>query len=710
MATWTKTGKTFERQHSAADRFLDIMASRWVGFLVLVVVLGVAAISYGLISQGQTSARQAQSLFEGPTVRENAHAISDIYRLQFAANQIASTGSRNEQTVSDFLAALDFLYVRAENLGRSLMLVDYREDSARALSSMHRMIEISDSAITNGFADLGTFQSQLTEAARSAQSELVQYMNALHIDQQGALTNAVSSLEALTRLHFLFLLAMLIFSVSLLFLLRREVLIRKDWSEAEARVTYIAYHDDLTGLGNRATFHERALDFFDRAKTSELRNRSLIVLDLDDFKEINDAFGHPVGDAVLCHIAEILKAVAEKHDAIPVRVAGDEFAMFLKTGKSLEIRRIADDIINEVRKPLSLQDNVIMPHLSIGGVAARDLDDSQPITLESMSRAADYALYAAKRSPGRNNVRLFDDALATQLRQRRERLKALETAIETDAIEVWLQPQVDLFTLELSGFEALARWTHNGVFVPPDEFVAIAEDNGLIADLDAMMLRRATQAMADWNTRHGAEVAISVNVSASNIGSPRLMSAISTALGLSKLPPQLLTLELTETVEVRDWKQVVDKMTRIRALGCKLSIDDFGSGYSSLGYLRKMPAHELKIDRSLVTGIESSEEGRSIVSSVVDIAHSLRFVTVVEGIETIEQARIARHLGCTHAQGYLFGKPLPHQKVPAPDKVLPDPIMAEMKRTASGDALLSKDPLLAEGSPLSGTDIRRVAN
>lgn len=677
-----------KRSETRLDLFLDLMSSRWASGLAMILVVLVSFASYGFVRKGEVSAQQAQALFDGPTVRQTAHAVSDIYRLRIALENAVAQGGFSPETRADFLLALDYLYVRADNYARSLGRVPTRADSAKALQAINDIVVLSDTAAASGFPDVDQLAEQVDGAGGAAQSALMQYMNALHVEQQDALNGTVVSLAGLTRLHSMFLALMLVFAVGILTLLRREVLNRHKRSEAEARVSFLAYHDELTGLGNRARFSQEAGAFFTTPDDGKGYSGALAYIDIDEFKEINDVFGHPVGDAVLCQVADRIRMVSEKHDALAVRIAGDEFAVLLKSGLPKDMRAFGTELLAAVAEPVSVHGNVIVPELSIGIASAGEVAKTSDVSLDSMSRSADYALYAAKRIVGRSNLQLFDEALSRQLTLRRARLKALEEALINEELDVWLQPQINLETLELAGFEALARWTHDGEMVRPDEFIALAEESGLIVTLDSYMLRCATRAMAEWNDRHGVQIPVSVNISAVHLGSRRLLGTISEALRGAGLPPQLLTVELTETVEVSDWGPVVEKLVSIRDLGCRLSIDDFGSGYSSLGYLRKMPAHELKIDRSLVIGIESSSEGRSIVSSVVDIAHSLNFTTVIEGIETVEQALIARKLGCTTAQGYLFCRPMPYRELPGPGEFVP----AHVRAGLTDDTAMSNKP------------------
>ena len=348
---------------SRIDLFLDMMASRWASALALVLVATVSVASFGFVRQGENSAQQAKALFDGPTVRQTAHAVADIYRLRFALEYAAAQGGFSPESRSNFLLALDYLFVRAENYARSLSRVAPRADSARALEAINNIVTMSDTAAAHGFPDVGGLSSEVEKAASTAQSLLMQYMNALHVEQQAALNGTVLSLSSLTRLHSMFLGAMLCFAVGILSLLRREVLNRHRRSEAEARVSYLAYHDELTGLGNRAQYSQEAAACFSVGKDGTMPAGALAYIDVDEFKEINDVYGHPIGDEVLCQIADRIREVSERHGGSPVRIAGDEFAVLLTSGRQQDMRAFGDALLNVVGEPVFVQGNVIVPEL-----------------------------------------------------------------------------------------------------------------------------------------------------------------------------------------------------------------------------------------------------------------------------------------------------------------------------------------------------------
>ena len=238
-------------------------------------------------------------------------------------------------------------------------------------------------------------------------------------------------------------------------------------------------------------------------------------------------------------------------------------------------------------------------------------------------------------------------------------LDELPKAIEGGDLDVFLQPKVDLRTRAPYGFEALVRWRRNGQLIPPVEFIEVAEEGGHIKALDLSMIASASRLVADWNRRHGSEFSLSVNISALHLLDDRDTEAVIEAIEALTLPRALLTIEITETVELADWRRVSHAIERLRQTGCRISIDDFGTGYSSLAYLRAIPADELKIDKSLVSEIETSAESQFILDAVIDLARSLDMTVIVEGIERESQIDILRDLGCQRGQGFLYGRPQP---------------------------------------------------
>lgn len=647
----------------AVSRLLDGLASK-VGVTLLVslfAMLSVTSISY--VNRTTDLLDEAQRIVDGPSIRNGAISVSDLYRVTSLANLAAVEGGFDAELLQEFEVALDILFVRTEYLQQIMSETDLPPKGRRALERLWGVIDLADSALAAGVTDARAFAEDLDAAAADAHSSLIQYLENQHTDQAYAFSGTAETLADLTRRYIGFVVLNLIVAVTALFLLRREVVARRLRSAAESRVAFLAYHDSLTGLHNRAWFTDRMEEIFDSEGVARplghRRRWSLLAIDLDEFKQINDLYGHQAGDKVLCHISEAMRRTSADQGGFTARLAGDEFAMLLPLSSPGALRRFGARLIAEVTQPVIHGGNRIVPRISVGVASAAKLAETGRLTSARLNRAADFALYTAKEETGQSALRLFDDAMARTLRQRRARLDALEQAIRDENLEVWLQPKVVLATGAHVGFEALVRWRHDGDLIMPLEFITLAEESGLIIEIDRFMLRAATKAVAEWNARHGKSVSVSVNLSGRHISSPDLEAHVASAIGASGLRPEQLTLELTESVEVRDWSSVSTKLNRLRKLGCRLSLDDFGTGYSSLGYLRQMPADELKLDKSFVVDLVSSAEAREIVASVVDIARTLDLGVVIEGIETVEQARIAEDLGCAVGQGYFFGRPVP---------------------------------------------------
>ena len=393
----------------------------------------------------------------------------------------------------------------------------------------------------------------------------------------------------------------------------------------------------------------------------EGRPLALLNVDLDDFKLINDTYGHAAGDAVLCHVGSRLMSFARDLDGFAARLGGDEFALVVPNDEIEFLTALCQEIIDTVAEPYWFEGECFTVGVSIGLATTTQVETTGTTTLDHLSRVTDFALYTSKAG-GRRRYTVYDQEIEIKFWQRRALIEELPKAIEGGNLEVHLQPKVTLLDTRVYGFEALVRWRRNGQLVPPGEFINIAEESGLILDIDHFVLCRATKLIAEWNARNGTAFSVSVNLSALHFASPRIGHWVEQALWNAKLPSQLLTLEVTETTEMRDWKQARTVLEDIKSTGCKIAIDDFGTGFSSLAYLRTMNAHELKIDRSLVMELEQSDKARLLLSSVLEIARNLELEVTIEGIENSAQAQIVSDMGALNAQGFLFGRPMPPEE------------------------------------------------
>ena len=429
--------------------------------------------------------------------------------------------------------------------------------------------------------------------------------------------------------------------------LRREIAARRD---AEVNAQSIARRDALTGLPNRRML----LETLAAAHARDVGG-AVLLMDLDRFKPVNDAYGHAAGDAVLCEIADRLRSALPR-DAVAARLGGDEFAAFLpgETGGEA-LMRLAQQIVHRLSEPVSWAGT----HVDVGatiGVALMPQNGDDP---ETLLRSADIAMYRGKRE-GRGTYRFFEQAMDEELKARVELECALRAAITTGEIKPHYQPLVALPQNTLLGFEVLARWYHptRGV-ITPAVFIPIAEDTGLIGDLCFALLRQACMDAKAWPHHLKLAINISPVQFKDRLLAPRLLS-IAFETGFS---PSRLEVEITESSLTSDLDVARTTLSVLQAAGVSVALDDFGTGYSSLYHLREMRFDKIKIDRSFVQSLGDNEESAKIIGAILGLGRSLGIMTTAEGIENqVNSARLSA-MGCQTGQGYLFGKALPAQEI-----------------------------------------------
>lgn len=422
--------------------------------------------------------------------------------------------------------------------------------------------------------------------------------------------------------------------------------------KAEARVAHMARHDSLTDLPNRTLFREKMSEGLSQvAITGD--TMAVLCFDLDNFKTVNDRLGHAAGDGLLRWVAARLKENGGEHDTV-ARLGGDEFAVLQRGPQPQSAERLARRLVEIIGHPPPLESQSIHVGVSVGIAIAPD----HGLDADELMKCADLALYQAK-ARGRGAYQLFEPEMEEQARSRHALEQDLRGALEANQFHLVFQPQVRLDTTELTGFEALLRWKHpTRGFVSPAEFIPIAEENGLIVPIGEWVLRTACATAASW-----PDLAIAVNLSPVQFRSRGLVAMVTSALAEAGLPPQRLELEVTETALLDDSEATINILHQLRALGVRVSLDDFGVGYSSLSYLRKFPFDRIKIDRSFVGTLGESPESIAIVRTIASLGAVLGVETTAEGVETVEQLDFVRACGCTAVQGYYFGKPCPAAEV-----------------------------------------------
>ncbi|HTJ39126.1 MAG TPA: EAL domain-containing protein, partial [Dactylosporangium sp.] len=431
-----------------------------------------------------------------------------------------------------------------------------------------------------------------------------------------------------------------------------------------ARLSHEAHHDTLTGLPNRHLLQQELESAIHAVRIGASVGCAVMISDLNGFKEVNDTLGHQHGDQLLRDVARKFVEVATGADgharALVARLGGDEFAVLLTdVSDPDEAAALAEAMVGSLSEPMQL-DGVSVEVSASMGVALAPLHGED---VSGLLKRADVAMYAAKANGG--GVRLYDEGLHEAANPSRLALVGeLRSAIKDGGIEAWVQPKASLIDGSIVGVEALARWRHLDGVRGPQEFLPVAEANGMIGALTEAMLDSALSSCAAW-LRRGIHAGIAVNVSPRSLKDSAFAETISAVLARHEVPAHMLTLEITETSLMADSPQAIDLLVRLNALGVRLSIDDFGTGYSSLAYLRRLPVNEVKIDREFTSRINSDPRVLMIVRSVADLARNMGMVTVAEGVEDQQIFTTLQELGIGQAQGYHLSKPMPAAEFPA---------------------------------------------
>ncbi|MDZ8089591.1 MAG: EAL domain-containing protein [Nostoc sp. DedQUE12b] len=450
-----------------------------------------------------------------------------------------------------------------------------------------------------------------------------------------------------------------------------------DRKQAQEMIIHNALHDPLTDLPNRTLLVERLELSINRAKRIETYRYAVLFLDLDRFKVINDSLGHLAGDQLLKSIAQKLKTHLREVDLV-ARIGGDEFVILLEDISGIEKAiQITERIIKDFQIPLILNDSEVVISTSIGIV----LGTKNYSHASDLLRDADIAMYRAK-SQDRSSYKIFDIEMHTQAVNRLTLETDIRKALEREEFVIYYQPIVDILGdasggpnrhvsrelqlqgVRLIGFEALVRWQHptRGLILP-GEFIPVAEETGLIVQIDRWMFYKACQQLANWKTKFASHfpLKMSINLSAQDIRQASLIDDIDQTLAQTGLEGDSIALEITESMLIDNISQTIDLLTQLKDRKIQISIDDFGSGYSSLNYLHRLPADNLKIDRFFVSQMQEGNRNYQVVSTIIALSNQLGLAVIAEGIETPQQLQWLQELGCEFGQGYVFSKPLRHE-------------------------------------------------
>jgi diguanylate cyclase (GGDEF)-like protein/PAS domain S-box-containing protein len=427
-----------------------------------------------------------------------------------------------------------------------------------------------------------------------------------------------------------------------------------DLRQNEALLRFQSKRDPLTLLLNRTQLRERLACSITRSQES-LQKLSLILVDLDSFKDINDAFGHEVGDEVLKYAATVLTDMVDDSVAIG-RLGGNEFALVCEGINNLdEVQQITARLIEAISKPFNVDGNEIAISCCVG-ITLYPMDGENA---DMMLRNAAIALHRAKLEGG-GHFRYFTTQMNNTIRRRLQIANCLRRALNNDEYELHYQPRASLSDGRITGVEALIRWNSDELgLVSPGEFIPVAEQSGLIVSIGEWVLNQACKQAMQWQTQFGKNIKVAVNLSGRQVIEGDLVKVVEQVLARYEMPTELLELELTESMLMRNSKQLMETLCTLKDMGVSLAIDDFGTGYSSLSYLKRFPLDYLKIDRSFVIDIPGDDSDEAIARTIIAMSHSLGLKVIAEGVETLPQLDFLLGYGCDEVQGYLLAKPMP---------------------------------------------------
>jgi diguanylate cyclase (GGDEF)-like protein len=420
-------------------------------------------------------------------------------------------------------------------------------------------------------------------------------------------------------------------------------------TDRERRILDLAYRDALTGLPNRVLFGDRLQQAIAVARRVQ-RPLSIIMMDLDRFKEVNESLGHQGGDQLLVEVSRRLQDVIRRRSDTIARMGGDEFAVLLPTEDTRDVMSVVRKMQQSLEVPIAIAGHMVDVGASIGIATYPDHGED----LITLLRHADSAMYIAKRNG--TGCAIYDTRYANDSRERLSLMSELRQAVEHDELVAFYQPKIDLARPHQLSVEALIRWEHKTRgFVPPDQFIPFAEQTGYITMITEWMINRVLKQMRRWH-EEGLEIHVAVNISTRDVMNPHFPVTLATLIDRHRCKAEWLTLEITETAIVDDPAQAQANIDRLHAQGCRISIDDFGTGYSSLAYLKRLKVDELKIDRSFVMGMAADPSDAVIVRSTIDLGHNMGLRVTAEGVETEGALKQLRAMGCDMAQGYLFSR------------------------------------------------------
>ncbi|MEH6628224.1 MAG: EAL domain-containing protein [Motiliproteus sp.] len=428
--------------------------------------------------------------------------------------------------------------------------------------------------------------------------------------------------------------------------------------ETKQQLHQMAYMDGLTSLPNRACFYRHLERLLQESEYLDL-SPSIFMIDLDDFKQVNDSMGHRVGDILLRQAALRMKSCLRSNDML-ARFGGDEFMVLIEQSDRDNHAVVAEKILSVLHNPFKLEGSDVYIRASVGIYRIEDCTEN----IENLIQKADIAMYQAKNQ-GKGCYRYFDSYQCTHSKRKTELTSALHRAIELKQLHLNYQVQVNSFNAKPQGMEALLRWYHPEYgTIPPNEFIPLAEASGLIVPIGEWVIEAACRQQGLWQAQGAQLLPVAINVSAGQFYNGGLVQHIAKIIAEVRINPNLIEIEITESTSMDNPEQTISQLKKLQDIGISIAIDDFGTGYSSLGYLKKLPVSKLKVDRSFVKDIVQDHDDRAITNAVIKLAHTMNLQVVAEGVEDEEVRSLLVEQGCDLIQGYLFSKPVPADQIP----------------------------------------------
>jgi len=438
----------------------------------------------------------------------------------------------------------------------------------------------------------------------------------------------------------------------------QQIASEKLLQEQAEELSHQANHDTLTNLPNRTLFKDRLSQAIIASKRNG-RNFAVLFIDLDQFKKINDSLGHHVGDEVLVEAAKRLKESLREEDTL-ARLGGDEFTIILQNVKSIQdVSNVAAKIVTRMRQAIEVDEHKLFISSSIG-ISLYPQDSSKSLDL---LKFADTAMYKAK-DEGRNNYQFYSSDMTAVAFEKVVMDSSLRIAIKEEQFVVYYQPQFNMLNDEIVGMEALVRWQHPQIgLVPPGKFIPIAEESGLIIEIDSIVMKQAMKQFTQWYKDGLNPGRLALNLAMKQLNEKDFVTKLSETMNSLEFQPQWLELEVTESQIMNNPNAAIEKLNKFSDIGIEIAIDDFGTGYSSLAYLKKLPLDKLKIDQSFVRDIDVDEDDAAITKAIIALGKSLNMKLIAEGVETESQRDFLIANGCEYVQGYLYAKPMPQEEI-----------------------------------------------